>query len=144
MRSALFAMFLVFVVPSAFAEDVRAAIDARNQEWTDAFNRGDIKAVSAIYGEGFTAIPSGQDPITDRAAFEKVLESLKPLLKDLRFETVSLKVQKNFAYEIGKSHYSLVAEDGSTKPGYDNYLVIWKKGADGVWYYHVDSWWGSE
>lgn len=135
---------LLIVSSPVWGEDVRSAIDARNKEWTDAFNRGDYESVLAIYDEGFTAIPSGAEPITDRSEFRAVLKDAVSSLKDMKFVTDSLKVRGRYAYELGRSTYLAKSEDGKWSPAGDEYLVVWKKDDHGVWNYHVDTWWSSE
>lgn len=122
-------------------DDVQAAIEARNKEWTDAFNRGDIQAVSAIYDEDFVAIPPASEPVTDRKEFESIIASYLSVAKNMKFTTLSLKVVGTYAYELGKSSYSLKSDEGEWSDAGDEYLVIWKKGEDGVWDYHIDAWW---
>jgi len=121
--------------------DVRAAIEARNLEWTDAYNRGDFATVMAIYDEGFLVIPSGGEPMGDRAAMESSLKGGAAVLQNMRFETKSVDLVGDRAYELGRAHYDLHSDDGTVTPTLDKYLVIWKKGTDGVWYYHFDAWW---
>ena len=40
--------------------------------------------------------------------------------------------------EIGHSEYQAVGKDGTLSPGVDNYVVVWRKAEDGVWYYVTD------
>jgi len=144
-------MMVLFVLLSsvhnfALADDsIRALIDARNKEWTDAANRGDVKAIVEIYDEGFIAIPPASAPITSRAeleaAFGGIIESG---MRNLHFETVSLKVVGDYAYEIGRSSSQVKGEDGAWVDVGDDYLVVWKKDEQGVWNYHVDIWWPTD
>jgi ketosteroid isomerase-like protein len=142
-----FALILLALTNAlAFADDnIRELIEARNKEWTDAANRGDVQAVVAIYDEGFLAIPPTSEPITDRAeleaAFGAILESG---MRDLHFETISLKVVGDHAYEIGRSTSQVRAEDGKWVDTGDDYLVVWKKDEQGVWNYHIDIWWPTD
>jgi hypothetical protein len=65
MKILITALLLFSITHSAWADDVRSLIEARNTQWADTFNGG------------------------------------------------------------------------------DDYLVMWKKGDDGIRYYHVDTWWPS-
>jgi len=125
----------------SLAEDVKSAIESRNKEWANAFNRGDIEFVLTIYDDGFSVYPSGGEPITSLSELKQSLIDFKKVAKNLFFETISVRVVNNYAYELGKSHYVIVKEDGSEIVPSEEYLVIWKKGSDGVWYYHMDAYW---
>jgi len=141
MKNTILTLVMLLFTAAAFGEDVRSVIESRNKEWTDAFNRGDIKAISVIYDRGSLVIPGGREVVLSRPEFEQLLEGYTRVIKDMRFETISLDVMGDYAYELGRSHFVAVAEDGTETPAFDRYLVIWRKGEDGVWYYHLDAWW---
>ena len=121
---------------------VRKAIDARNAEWTTAANKGDLKGIVKIYDATATIIPPEGEPMTGAANIEKVFGGLIGAgVKNLKFKTMSLDINGNYAYELGLATYDAPGKDGKLVAGSDKYLVIWKLGADGIWYYHVDAWW---
>ena len=121
---------------------VRKAIDARNAEWTTAANKGDVKGIVKIYDASATIIPPESEPMTGAANIEKVFGGLISAgIKNLKFKTISLDINGNYAYELGVATYDAPAKDGKLVAGSDKYLVIWKLGADGIWYYHLDAWW---
>jgi ketosteroid isomerase-like protein len=121
---------------------VRKAIDARNAEWTAAANKGDVKGIVRIYDASATIIPPGSEPMTGADNIEKVFGGLISAgVKNLKFKTVSLDINGNYAYELGLATYDAPGKDGKLVPGSDKYLVIWKLGSDGIWYYHLDAWW---
>lgn len=129
----------------AFGEDaVRTAIDARNKEWTDAFNRGDAAGVLAIYDQDAVMIPSASEPITNRSEQTKLMASATQGYRHMSFKTHSLTVVDGYAYELGRSSYEEKNEKGEWVPAHDDYLVIWKKDANGTWNYHVDTWWRTK
>lgn len=129
---------------NCFAGDAREKIEARNKEWTSAYNRGDIEAVVDIYDEGFIAIPPGAEPITDRAELIALFKKGAAASRDLEFVTLSLKVMGGYAYEIGQSKVEVRDADGNWIPKVSDYLVIWKRDTRGVWNYHVDAWWRAD
>ncbi len=149
MKRILFALpvslFAILFATQAICGDVRSELMARNTEWTDAFNRGDIDSVVAIYADDFSVIPNGGEPITDRAQLKTLLEGFAAVSTNLKFETVSVDEMGDFIYEFGRTSYQWTDENGTVSPAGETYLVIWKKGEDGVWYYLVDAWWdGAE
>lgn len=142
-------LILAFAAP-ALASDVpemnspaavRVAIDARNGEWMAAFNRGDMKAVTALYDDDATVIPAGADPLRGRAAIEGLFRNAQLTLKNVRLETTDLRIVGDYAYETGKSHHVDTTADGKMSASTDDYVVVWKRGKDGRWFYHVDLWW---
>lgn len=152
--SRFLALSLVLVISTAaFAADapnvtspaaVRVAIDARNAEWMAGFNRGDMKAVTALYDEDATVIPAGGEPLRGRVAIENLFRKAQASLKNVQLETTNLTITGDYAYETGKSHHVDTAADGKMSASTDDYVVIWKRGQDGQWYFHVDLWWPAK
>lgn len=127
---------------AASTAKIRAAIVGRNAQWTAAFNRGDLPGLLKIYDDSATVIPPESGPLQAHTAMQPLMDqALKGGYKNMKFETLALTVHGNFAYESGRSHFDVVAPGGKSTPQSDQYLVIWRKGKDGVWYYHVDIWW---
>jgi ketosteroid isomerase-like protein len=141
MKRILIALSFILFAGQAICGDVRSELSMRNSEWTDAFNRGDIDSVVAIYADDFSVVPNGGDPISDRAQLKELMEGFAAVSSNLKFETVSVDEMGEFAYEFGRTSYELTDENGTVSPAGETYLVIWEKGEDGVWYYLVDAWW---
>ena len=121
---------------------VRKAIDARNAEWVAAAAKGDVKGIAKIYDANATIIPPESEPMTGAANIEKVFGGLISAgVKNLKFKTISLDINGNYVYELGLATYDAPGKDAKRVPGSDKYLVIWKLGTDGIWYYHLDAWW---
>ncbi len=121
---------------------VRKAIDARNAEWMAYAAKGDTKGIASIYDAGAMIIPPESEAMTGAANIEKTFGGMLAAgVKNLKFRTISLDVNGNYAYELGEATLDAPGKDGKLVAGSAKYLVIWKLGADGVWYYHVDAWW---
>jgi uncharacterized protein (TIGR03067 family) len=142
-KVAAFLLGIVLVTSALHAGDVRSKIDARNAEFTSAWNRGDVDAVVAIYDDGFIVMGDSSEPVTNRDALRKDIAGGIAALSKMKFETVSLQVHGDFAYEVGLATYIVNQEDGTKSPGKDRYLVVWKKDDKGTWNYHVDIYWGD-
>ena len=132
---------MVLFATQANCGDVRNELMARNAEWIDAFNHGDIDSVLDIYADDFSVIPNGAEPIKNWDKLKEFLEGFAAVATDLKLETISVDEMGEFAYEFGRSSYQLTDESGTVSPAGETYLVIWKKGDDGKWYYLVDAWW---
>ena len=121
---------------------VRKTIDARNAEWMALANKGDAKGFAAFYAPNAIVIPPESEPVTGVANIEKVFAGmLGSGIKNMRFKTLSLDVNGNYAHEIGLATYEAPGKDGKLVPGSDKFLVIWKLGTDGVWRPAFDTFW---
>lgn len=123
--------------------DVRTEIDACNRELEDLWNSGDYEGVLAMYSEGFIAVPEISEPITDRNAYRKILAEEVNVYPNLKHATTSLKVQGDYAYEIGVGTYQETDPEVYGPTEREDYLFVWKREHDGVWYIHRAVWWGS-
>lgn len=117
------------------------AIAARNAQWMAAFNAEDIDALLAIYDHDAVVVPPGAEPLNTPAARAAVFTAAMQTLKEVRLVTTKLAVLGSHAYENGVAHFRTAGPDGRPVPVKVDYLVVWKLGADGVWYYHIDLWW---
>jgi uncharacterized protein (TIGR02246 family) len=120
-------------------ETLHQVIQAREDQWSAAFNAHDASAVAAIYGEDAVLLPPGSPPVRGRGEIGKTLASLFPQIRDLKLVADEVRpLGDDHAVEIGHSEYQAVDEDGNASPQVDNYVVVWRKATDGVWYYVTD------
>ncbi|NIP60886.1 MAG: DUF4440 domain-containing protein [Gemmatimonadetes bacterium] len=121
------------------AESVRQGIEEANMAAEDLFAAGDMVAAAArIYTEDATILPPGGPVISGRSAIadfwsgatEQMGASAVDLVTD---ELVPL--TSDAAYEIG---HAVIETDGG--PVEVKYVVIWRRGDDGLWRWHVDIW----
>jgi len=124
----------------SFASDaLQQAIQEREDEWSAAFNAHDVDGLAAIYGKDAVLVPPGSMPVKGRAEIGKTLASLFPEIRDLKLVADEVRpLGPDHAVEIGHSEYQAVGKDGKLSPAADNYVVVWKKANDGVWYYVTD------
>lgn len=145
-------LFSLLVIPAiaeaqapAAAHDpaaVRKAIDARNAEWVALGNKNDAKGFAAFYAPNAIVIPPGGEPVTGTANIEKVFAGLMSSgIKNLKFKTLSLDVNGNYAYELGVATLDAPGKDGKLVTVSNKFLVIWKLGANGVWSPSFDAFW---
>lgn len=126
-------------VPGSAEDDLHAAIQAREDAWSAAYNAHSKEGLAAFYEEDAVLIPPGSPPVRGPAAIAEALAGLFPVITDLKLVADEVRpLGPDHAVEIGHSEYTAVAEDGSTSPAEDDYQVVWHKGADGVWRYVTD------
>ena len=119
------------------ATEVRAAIDAANHEFMDAFSRGDAARIATSYAEDAQIYPPALPPVSGRADIEKTWRGVLALpVKEMRLETAEVQAFGDDATEVGR--YALVGNDGRELDA-GKYIVLWKRGAGG-WKIHRDIW----
>jgi len=117
--------------------DIRAAIDAANQEFMAAFTRHDARAIARLYTAHGQLLPSKRDFVTGRDDIMTFWQDVFDMgLKTALRETIELDEQGNKAIEVGR--YTLFANlDAVADIG--KYIVIWKH-EFGTWKLHRDVW----
>lgn len=121
------------------ADPLQQAIQEREDQWSAAFNAHDEAGLAAIYVEDAVLVPPGSMPVKGRSEIGKTLASLFPQIRDLKLVTDEVRpLGAEHAVEIGHSEYQAVGKDGKLSPTADNYVVVWQKAKDGVWYYVTD------
>ena len=132
----MLATWLVLVGPPAYADSTRAAIEAVAAEMQAIANRGDSKAIAALYTKDAELLPEGSDPIKGTAAIQKYFQDGfdSDGFGHVRFKTREVYDQGNAATEVGEFWW-----DSKTTGGLDhgNYIVVYLK-VDGRWKLHRD------
>jgi len=143
MRVFRYAMGLVFalalVLNSCSAPEkkvdvmsIRKAIEAQDQKFAEAFNRGNVAGVLAFYTENALILPPNSEMIRGRKNIEKLIAvQLQMGFKDLSLTTTSVESDGNMAYEIGKYSGTLRPEGREAMMVSGKYVVIWKRQHDG-------------
>ena len=132
---------LIGVAMPAAAEDVSAAIDRVNAQFVEAFKAGDAAAIAAMYAETAKMLPPDATEVAGREAIQKLWQSwLDDGLKDLTLESTAVEASGDLAYEIGDFSLQVPAENDTMATATGNYLVVWKRAADGDWQLQVDTW----
>jgi len=119
------------------ATNARAAIDAANHQFMDAFARGDAAAIATLYTEEGQLLSPGNQPIQGRTAIEKYWRGVLALpVKGFQLTTVELIAHDDDASEVGR--YAIIGNDGRELDS-GKYVVLWKRSAAG-WKLYRDIW----
>ena len=118
---------------------VRQGIDETNRAAEQAVAAGDVAGfVERVYTEDATILPPGARRMSGHADIEAFWTSAA---EQLGLSGISLHSEhvtpmgSDMAYEIGTG--TLQTSQG---PMQAKYVVIWKRGDDGLWRWHVDIW----
>ena len=96
------------------AHSLRESIEAANQAFDAAFNRGDAAAAAALYTPGATILPPGAPAMTGRSQIQAFWQQAAQQLKHLDLQTKSVTLLgPSVAREIG----AFTAEMGGQSPG---------------------------
>jgi uncharacterized protein (TIGR02246 family) len=132
---------LAGVNPVQGQDAVRVAIEKRAAEFSAAFNRGDVKAVAAMYTEDAIALPPDADIVRGRTAIEKLwTEAMASGMKSITFTVLDVQSSGDLAVETGRAAIGLqpAGQPVTTQTG--KYVVVWQRGADGQWRLLRDIW----
>jgi uncharacterized protein (TIGR02246 family) len=132
--------------PPAPPPDTRAAEEAAIRaavgEWGAAARAKDAAAFASFYADDAVLLLEASPDFTGRAAIGAMIGGM---MQDpnfaMSFETSSVVVARSgdIAYERGS--YGLTLSDANQQPAAQkgNYVMIWRKQADGIWKVAVDS-----
>ena len=120
--------------------EIRPAIDAANQNFMNAFQRGDAAGVAACYTTEARLLPPNGQPMTGTAAITAFWQGAMELgITAAKLETVELETRDDLAFELGQYTLTIQPAPDTTVTDVGKYVVVWKQ-ADGAWKLHVDIW----
>ena len=136
-RIAIFlACFLLSASP-AWAQ-AKSSIEKLNAEWMAAFNKGDAKALAAMYTPDAYVLPAGAEMAKGHNAIEKFWGGAVKQLGDAKLTTVDvLPLGRSAAREVGTVTLKTKSQPPQEVVG--KYVVVWRKvGRD--WKLATDIW----
>lgn len=125
------------VVAGTPAEDIEAA----NKAFADAYNAGDAKGVAAKYTEDAALLPPDGKRVDGQEAIATFWKgAMDGGLKNLTLKSVEVDSREDLAFEVGAFTLDAPGEGGAMTTVAGKYIVVWKKGDDGIWRLHRDIW----
>jgi uncharacterized protein (TIGR02246 family) len=124
-RVAILAGCLILAAAPAFAQS-KAAIQKLDDAWAAAFNKGDAKAVAAMYTPDAYVLPQGAPMVHGAQAIEALWHDEMQHIGDVKCTALAVKpLGPRAAREIGTCTFTTKAqppENGALK-----YAVVWEK-----------------
>ncbi|HJU86703.1 MAG TPA: nuclear transport factor 2 family protein [Gemmatimonadota bacterium] len=119
--------------------EAERAFEETYAAFSAAYRAGDPAAVAALYADdAFYLAPGGEIDRGDVARHFAFLSSVEPGAGPIiEFEIVDREVSGDLAYDIGYFTFRREGQPAENAPR-GKFIVIWKRGEDGVWRIHAD------
>jgi uncharacterized protein (TIGR02246 family) len=136
LKLALITSLLALPFP-AFAQD-SGHIQMLNDQFSDAFNRGDAATIGTMYTEEAVVLPAGSPLVRGREAIQNFWKKGTEQLEGMRLTTVDVQpLGSDAAREIGT--FVLKTKGQAPQQVDGKYVVIWQK-EGGNWKLSTDIW----
>ena len=114
-----------------------------HQAWGDAFNRGDIEALLALYAPDAVLVAQPGQQVSGTEAVRAALEGFLSLRGTMTLETRSVVVGEGIA--LTRGHWALrgTGPDGQPLDMGSDSAEVWQRQPDGTWLTIVDNPWTS-
>ena len=145
-RTVALLALIAAISSTAYAEEqavreARAAIEAANAKFSEAFARGDAKALAAMYTSDAIALPPDSEMIRGNEAIGEFWKGARNSgISSATLTTVDVGRSGDVAYEVGTVSLTMQAAANGQTTAASKYVVVWKRQADGSWKLHRDIW----
>lgn len=121
--------------------EARAAIEAANAKFSEAFARGDSKALSAMYTSDAIAFPPDSEMIRGNQAIGEYWKATRAGgVLSAALTTDDVGRSGDVAYEVGRVSLAIQPTGKEPTTATAKYVVVWKRQVDGSWKLHRDIW----
>lgn len=119
--------------------EAERAFDEAYAAFSAAYRAGDVGAVTALYAEdAFYLAPGKEIERGDMGRHFGFLSSFEPGAGPvIEFEILDRDISGGLAYDIGYFTFRQAGAPAESA-GRGKFIVIWKRGEDGVWRIHAD------
>jgi uncharacterized protein (TIGR02246 family) len=116
------------------------AIQAVNQQFKDAFKRGNAAGVAACYTHNAQLLPPGAPLLAGQTAIAEFWQGAMNLgIKEASLETKQIEERGNLATELGQYTLTIQPVEGERLTEVGKYVVVWLN-EGGTWKLHFDIW----
>jgi len=122
-------------ITSPDTANVKAAIEAANARFLDAFKRGDKAGLVANYADEAILMMPNEEAWRGRDGLDKGFTGFLSQMsfKDGAATTSDVMVAGDLAVETGTFAWTLQPKSGPEVKDKGKYLTVWKRQADGTW-----------
>ena len=121
--------------------EARAAIEAANAKFSEAFALGDAKALAALYTKDAIVFPPDSEAIRGNEAIGKFWKATRDSgVQSAVLTTDDVGRSGDVAYEAGKVSLTIQPEGKEPMTAMAKYVVVWMRQPDGAWKMHRDIW----
>jgi uncharacterized protein (TIGR02246 family) len=126
------------VVATPVSAQIKNQIQKADDQYSEAFNRGDAAAVADNYTDDAVALPPGAEMVRGKQAILEFWKKAVTQLTDLKAKTLEAKpVGRTYLREIGSFSFKTRTDPPQEIAG--KYVVLWQKVA-GRWKLNTDIW----
>jgi ketosteroid isomerase-like protein len=109
---------------------VKKQIMVLNQQMENAFNSNDMNKVAAFYADDSEIVYDDNYTVKGRSDLDNYWLTLKDKGRGWKLTVVEIGGQGDFVYQLGKSDLKHLSQ-GKVANSITNFVLIWKKQADG-------------
>ena len=121
--------------------EARAAIEAANAKFSEAFGRGDSKALAALYTPDAIVFPPDSEPVRGNEAIGAFWKATRDSgVQSAVLTTLEVGRSGDVVHETGKVTLTIKPEGKEPMTAMSKYVVVWKRQPDGAWKMHWDIW----
>ena len=125
----------------AAVREARAAIESANARFSEAFARGDAKALAALYTPDAIVFPPDSDVIRGNEAIGSFWKTTRDGgVRSATLTTVDVGRSGDVAYESGTVTLTIQPAGAEPTTVAEKYVVVWMRQSDGAWKLHRDIW----
>lgn len=118
-----------------------ARVEKLGKQFTDAFSKGDMAAVAAMYSEDAMAFPPEGEIVKGRPAIEAMWKGVRDMgAQAMDFEVIDVMTGGALMVETGKATLHIAGAGPAQAKVTVKYVVVWKKQKDGSWKISRDIW----
>ena len=109
--------------------------------FAEAYSRGDVAAVAALYTDDAVLLPPNLEMLRGREAIQQFWAGAKQMgVREAALETVQVEESGDMACEIGAYTLKIQPEGGQATADRGKCVVVWKREGDRSWKLAVDIW----
>jgi uncharacterized protein (TIGR02246 family) len=130
----------ILVATMASAQTVEDELRAAEDQWQELWAAQDVQGLAALYAEDGMRLPPDASRVVGRDAIEAMFkDEFAAGLENLQLEATDIGHDGNIGWVVGNSTIEFPMGD-TMGTGTGNYVVVYRKEADGVWRIVIDTW----